>query len=143
MPPGLLAGLACRARGSRTTGWRRPHLVGVGEVYFGAGGPQSYTWPQGKRSFDGILPATPTRISTLIPILTATFVNVCTNTQIPTSLALIQQLGLPRGTHTIMLDVDWLGLAVPFAYLTVLGGSLATFSNVYRKRKAGQYCVTP
>ncbi|KAI9048218.1 hypothetical protein LZ554_008013 [Drepanopeziza brunnea f. sp. 'monogermtubi'] len=34
------------------------------------------------------------------------------------------------------LDVDWLGLAMPFAYLAVLVGSLTTFSNVYRKRKA-------
>ncbi|KAI0872094.1 Sec62/63 complex, subunit Sec66 [Hypoxylon argillaceum] len=37
-----------------------------------------------------------------------------------------------------MFDVDWLSLAVPFAYITVLGGSLYTFSNVYRKRKAVQ-----
>lgn len=32
--------------------------------------------------------------------------------------------------------VDWLSLAVPFAYLSILIGSLATFSNLYRKRKA-------
>ncbi|RAL07452.1 Sec63 complex subunit SEC66 [Aspergillus homomorphus CBS 101889] len=32
--------------------------------------------------------------------------------------------------------VDWLSLAVPFAYLGVLLGSLATFSSLYRKRKA-------
>ncbi|KAE8350774.1 translocation protein [Aspergillus coremiiformis] len=32
--------------------------------------------------------------------------------------------------------VDWLSLAVPFAYLGVLIGSLATFSSLYRKRKA-------
>jgi translocation protein SEC66 len=36
-----------------------------------------------------------------------------------------------------MLDVDWMGLALPFAYLAVLGGALATFSTIYRKRKAG------
>ena len=33
--------------------------------------------------------------------------------------------------------VDWVGLAVPFAYLGILVGSLATFSSLYRKRKAG------
>ncbi|KAI9834767.1 MAG: hypothetical protein M1819_002853 [Sarea resinae] len=32
--------------------------------------------------------------------------------------------------------VDWIGLAVPFAYLSILVGSLATFSSLYRKRKA-------
>ncbi|KAA8642216.1 hypothetical protein EYZ11_007456 [Aspergillus tanneri] len=32
--------------------------------------------------------------------------------------------------------VNWLTLAVPFAYLGVLIGSLATFSSLYRKRKA-------
>ena len=32
--------------------------------------------------------------------------------------------------------VDWAGLAVPVAYLTILIGSLATFSHLYRKRKA-------
>ncbi|KAJ5612626.1 translocation protein S66 [Penicillium lagena] len=32
--------------------------------------------------------------------------------------------------------VDWLSLAVPFAYLGVLIGSLATFASLYRKRKA-------
>lgn len=37
-----------------------------------------------------------------------------------------------------MLDIDWMSLALPFAYLTVLGGSLYTFSTVYRKRKALQ-----
>ncbi|CZS94599.1 hypothetical protein WAI453_013321 [Rhynchosporium graminicola] len=35
-----------------------------------------------------------------------------------------------------MFDIDWIGLAVPFAYLAVLAGSLTTFSSVYRKRKA-------
>jgi translocation protein SEC66 len=34
--------------------------------------------------------------------------------------------------------VDWLGLAVPFAYLGILIGSLATFSSLYRKRKAAK-----
>ena len=33
--------------------------------------------------------------------------------------------------------VDLIGLAVPFAYLGLLVGSLATFSSLYRKRKAG------
>ncbi|KAF2221978.1 Sec62/63 complex, subunit Sec66 [Elsinoe ampelina] len=32
--------------------------------------------------------------------------------------------------------VDWIGLSIPFAYLTVLLGSLGTFSHLYRKRKA-------
>jgi translocation protein SEC66 len=36
-----------------------------------------------------------------------------------------------------MLDIDWQGLALPFAYLLVLGGAFATFSTIYRKRKAG------
>ncbi|KAI1779956.1 Sec62/63 complex, subunit Sec66 [Hypoxylon cercidicola] len=35
-----------------------------------------------------------------------------------------------------MFDIDWTSLALPFAYITVLGGSLYTFSTVYRKRKA-------
>ena len=35
-----------------------------------------------------------------------------------------------------MFGVDWLGLAVPLAYLGILLGSLATFSSLYRKRKA-------
>jgi len=34
--------------------------------------------------------------------------------------------------------VDWLSLAVPFAYLGILIGSLATFSSLYRKRKAAK-----
>jgi translocation protein SEC66 len=34
--------------------------------------------------------------------------------------------------------VDWLSLAIPFAYLGILIGSLAIFSSLYRKRKAGQ-----
>ncbi|KAJ5782223.1 Translocation protein (Sec66) [Penicillium paradoxum] len=35
-----------------------------------------------------------------------------------------------------MFGVDWLSLAVPIAYLGILLGSLATFSSLYRKRKA-------
>ena len=35
--------------------------------------------------------------------------------------------------------VDLVGLAIPFAYLAVLVGSLATFSSLYRKRKAGGF----
>lgn len=35
-----------------------------------------------------------------------------------------------------MFDIDWIGLSGPFAYIVVLVGSLATFSSVYRKRKA-------
>ncbi|TGJ81774.1 hypothetical protein E0Z10_g6991 [Xylaria hypoxylon] len=35
-----------------------------------------------------------------------------------------------------MFDIDWMSLALPFAYITVLGGSLFTFSTIYRKRKA-------
>ncbi|KAI9845855.1 MAG: translocation protein S66 [Sclerophora amabilis] len=34
--------------------------------------------------------------------------------------------------------VDWLGLAVPIAYLSILVGSLATFSSLYRKKKAAK-----
>lgn len=34
--------------------------------------------------------------------------------------------------------VDWVGLAIPVAYLTVLLGSLGTFSHLYRKRKAAK-----
>ncbi|KAI0974638.1 Sec62/63 complex, subunit Sec66 [Xylaria arbuscula] len=37
-----------------------------------------------------------------------------------------------------MFDIDWLSLTLPFAYITVLGGSLYTFSTIYRKRKAVQ-----
>lgn len=36
--------------------------------------------------------------------------------------------------------MDWFGLAVPFAYVGILVGSLATFSSLYRKRKAGKFC---
>lgn len=40
-----------------------------------------------------------------------------------------------------MLDIqiDWLGLALPLAYLVVLVGALMTFSSIYRKRKAGMF----
>ncbi|PGG99413.1 hypothetical protein AJ79_08529 [Helicocarpus griseus UAMH5409] len=34
--------------------------------------------------------------------------------------------------------VDWLSLSIPFAYLGILIGSLATFSSLYRKRKAAK-----
>ncbi|RYP06988.1 hypothetical protein DL764_002811 [Monosporascus ibericus] len=37
-----------------------------------------------------------------------------------------------------MFDIDWTSLALPFAYLFVLFGSLYTFSTIYRKRKASQ-----
>ncbi|KAI1466824.1 Sec62/63 complex, subunit Sec66 [Daldinia caldariorum] len=37
-----------------------------------------------------------------------------------------------------MFDIDWMSLALPFAYIGVLGGSLYTFSTVYRKRKASE-----
>lgn len=37
-------------------------------------------------------------------------------------------------------DIDWKGLALPFAYLLVLGGALMTFSTIHRKRKA---CTFP
>jgi translocation protein SEC66 len=34
--------------------------------------------------------------------------------------------------------VDLVGLVIPFAYLGILVISLATFSSLYRKRKAGK-----
>ncbi|KAM0796501.1 Pre protein translocase subunit Sec66-domain-containing protein [Usnea florida] len=34
--------------------------------------------------------------------------------------------------------VDLIGLAIPFAYIGILVGSLATFSSLYRKRKAAK-----
>ncbi|KAL8999730.1 MAG: hypothetical protein Q9169_001547 [Polycauliona sp. 2 TL-2023] len=34
--------------------------------------------------------------------------------------------------------VDWISLTVPFAYLGILIGSLATFSSLYRRRKAAK-----
>lgn len=37
-----------------------------------------------------------------------------------------------------MLNIDWYGLILPVAYITVLAGSLAVFSSVYRTRKAVQ-----
>ncbi|KZZ89426.1 Sec62/63 complex, subunit Sec66 [Moelleriella libera RCEF 2490] len=37
-----------------------------------------------------------------------------------------------------MFDIDWKGLALPLAYLMVLGGALMTFSTIYRKRKAAE-----
>ncbi|KAF7558534.1 hypothetical protein G7046_g5621 [Stylonectria norvegica] len=37
-----------------------------------------------------------------------------------------------------MIQVDWTGLALPFAYVLVLGSALMTFSSIYRKRKAAQ-----
>ncbi|KAK3383397.1 Sec62/63 complex, subunit Sec66 [Lasiosphaeria ovina] len=37
-----------------------------------------------------------------------------------------------------MVDIDWRGLIVPFAYLVVLSGTFMTFSTIYRKRKATQ-----
>ncbi|MCJ1313071.1 translocation protein S66 [Agyrium rufum] len=35
--------------------------------------------------------------------------------------------------------VNWISLAVPFAYLGILIGSLATFASLYRKRKAAPW----
>lgn len=37
-----------------------------------------------------------------------------------------------------IMDIDWKGLALPFAYIIVLVGALMTFSTIYRKRKAGK-----
>ncbi|PNP40306.1 hypothetical protein TGAMA5MH_07784 [Trichoderma gamsii] len=37
-----------------------------------------------------------------------------------------------------MFDIDWKGLALPFAYLLVLGGALMTFSTIYRRRKIAE-----
>ncbi|KAH7326551.1 Sec62/63 complex, subunit Sec66 [Stachybotrys elegans] len=37
-----------------------------------------------------------------------------------------------------MFEVDWMGLALPFAYVLVLVGAFATFSRIYRQRKAAQ-----
>ena len=36
-----------------------------------------------------------------------------------------------------MFSVDWWGLVLPLSYVAVLGGTFATFSTIYRKRKAG------
>jgi translocation protein SEC66 len=41
-----------------------------------------------------------------------------------------------------MFEIDWPGLLLPLAYVVVLGGSLMTFSTVYRKRKAGMSSTT-
>ncbi|KAL2889405.1 translocation protein [Ceratocystis lukuohia] len=38
----------------------------------------------------------------------------------------------------MFLNVDWAGLILPFAYLTVLLSSLMAFSSIHRKRKASQ-----
>ncbi|KAI1176954.1 Sec62/63 complex, subunit Sec66 [Nemania sp. FL0916] len=38
----------------------------------------------------------------------------------------------------MFFDIDWASLLLPLAYISVLGGSLYTFSTVYRKRKAVQ-----
>lgn len=38
--------------------------------------------------------------------------------------------------------VNWIGLITPFAYIGILVGSLATFSSLYRKRKAGKHPST-
>jgi translocation protein SEC66 len=37
------------------------------------------------------------------------------------------------------LKMNWLSLLIPFAYLGILVASLATFSSLYRKRKAGLF----
>ncbi|SPJ83679.1 related to endoplasmic reticulum translocation complex chain SEC66 [Fusarium torulosum] len=37
-----------------------------------------------------------------------------------------------------MLNIDWKGLALPFAYVLVLGSALMTFSTIYRKRQAAE-----
>ncbi|KAF5023923.1 hypothetical protein F66182_4003 [Fusarium sp. NRRL 66182] len=37
-----------------------------------------------------------------------------------------------------MFDIDWKGLALPFAYVLVLGSALMTFSTIYRKRQAAE-----
>lgn len=42
-----------------------------------------------------------------------------------------------------IFDIDWKGLALPFAYIIVLGGALMTFSTIYRKRRAGTTLPTP
>ncbi|CAK7266116.1 Translocation protein S66 [Sporothrix epigloea] len=38
----------------------------------------------------------------------------------------------------VSFDVDWRGLILPVAYLIVLGSTFATFSSIYRRRKAVQ-----
>lgn len=41
-----------------------------------------------------------------------------------------------RPIQTFATMVDWVGLLIPLAYLSILIGSLATFSSLYRRRKA-------
>src|SRR5262249_4930165 len=45
--------------------------------------------------------------------------------------------GHTRASSDIM--VNWIGLAFPFIYLGILVGSLATFSSLYRRRKACRF----
>jgi hypothetical protein len=40
------------------------------------------------------------------------------------------------------LDINWWGLVIPLSYVLVLGGSLMSFSTIYRKRKAGSWHLT-
>jgi hypothetical protein len=40
------------------------------------------------------------------------------------------------------LDINWWGLVIPLSYVIVLGGSLMSFSTIYRKRKAGSWHFT-
>ena len=44
---------------------------------------------------------------------------------------------LASNSQSPVTTMDWLTLIVPFAYLGVLIGCLATFSSLYRRRKAG------
>lgn len=44
-----------------------------------------------------------------------------------------------RQKSRIMLSVDWQGLVLPLAYLSVLTGTFMTFSTIYRKRKASMF----
>ena len=44
---------------------------------------------------------------------------------------------------SIMIEVDWKGLILPFAYVLVLLGAFTTFSTIYRKRKAGESQPSP
>lgn len=42
-----------------------------------------------------------------------------------------------------MFDINfWKGLIVPFLYITILVGSLITFSSIYRKRQEGDFRFT-
>lgn len=38
-----------------------------------------------------------------------------------------------------MVELDWRGLILPFAYVLVLLGAFTTFSRIYRKRKLGEF----